>query len=1048
MTFAEKPGGDDGSGADPWTLQLKAAVAATIAPFNKIDLLKRAAALQLLPENSHALARLEYLAAISIDAAAVPGGPVMSNKRLLQVLSDGPLDAIAQMEDPFENLFTERVEYDGREYVLPASRATALTYAFSHVVRALAAPTFDDGIALRTLADAVVRAAFTIGHQVAARAGLKAEVPPAGSGDLRVPFGPQLQVLKSAAAISVADLDAWDLSADAIERLATPAFTRDLDIKPAENPLYRRPLVSTDDGYVVAIPNALTDAALSAVLEAVAEAGRHTEYDEAFHRSVAVDAWAAAERMGFARYADAETIRDVQGIGTRVHFQVDLDKCVHLEVITQGLATFRGGTFDLNEGWSFDPTFVDHACPARRQLRLRIFQTLGAPAFFMFINEPEQLEFAMSAEELDIISWLELDDPLALWKFVEAHAHVRATTRVMCFDTLSEFGLYRSHRHSYYVSDDRLPDMLTITSDFGAAVRDEAARRSRSMLVPSIEAMSRPDDDAPILDSSILPLGVSAGLLPADFPPFRAVREADEERLADAIGAKLIAAQELKPGPVPVDRVSALLNAEVQTLYADLTAGVARYDKLQLLQALIGAHETTVREIFLQRATVPFRADLFDSADAFYGQVKQELALALRTSSAQRFLIELVAAAVALGDYTPTLAQLDELQAIALRIIDRAAMSDAVKYGLADIPLMVLASGRIGSHATAFGVAHERFLSAFTEAEIASRSRGADDPTARAIDYAPLLTQLDETMSAEIGVSLRELASIFGRLVHFGAGMPFTLQPEEQVLAELRRGGLVLPDDGLDRFCLDARADFLKPPSPYRPEDVYPWRVNRRLSYRWRPLVRLSINDQRFLLWGPRHLFAAWRYYLDQLLSAQFPARSKALVRVMSAVKNDITANFENHVAALFARDGELIVRRGVKKVKAGDVTLRPPGDIDVLVVRPRKKAITLVECKDLAARRDPHEQNCELIELLGPSDTPTILDRHAARIAWARDNVPAILEWLGLERSGGWRVRGVIVTDDDLVTRYTAESDLSIPLIALHDLQRDDFDETRVDER
>lgn len=1042
-TTATENGPDTDASGD-----FKTAVSAAIAPFDKVRLLKRAAALQLVPENSHALARLEYLAAISIDAAAVPAGAAMSNKRLSEVLSDGPLSAIAQMEDPFENLFTERIEYDGREYVVPASRATALTYALSHVVRALSAPTFEDVIALRRLADGVVRAAFTIGHHVAARAGLKAEVPPVSSGDVRIPFGPQLQVLESAVAISAADLDAWGVSIDFVECLATPAFTRNLDIKPAENPLYRRPIVSVGDGYVVAIPNALTDAALTAILEAVAEAGCREQYDEAFHRSVAVDAWAAVERMRFGRYGETETIRDAQGIGTRTHFQVDLDKCVHLEVVTQGLATFRGGSFDLIDGWSFDPTFVDHACPARLQLRLRAFQTLGAPAFFMFINEPTQLEFAMAAEELDTISWLEQDDPLALWKFVEAHAHVRAITRVICFDTLSEFGLYRSHRHSYYISDDGLPDMLTITSDFGAAVRVEAARRSRSRLVPSIEAMSRPDDDARILDSSILPLGVSAGVLPVDVPPFRAVREADEERVADAIGAKLIDSEALKPGRVPHDKVSELLNAEVQTLYTDLTVGISRYDKLQLLQSLIGAHETTVREVFIQRATVSFRADLFDTAAAFHGQIKHELALALRTSSAQRFLIELVAAAETLGDYTPTLAQLDELQAIALRIIDRAAMSDAVRYGLADIPLLILASGRIGSRSTAFGVARERFLSAFTEAEIASRSRGVDDPLARTIDYAPLLAQLDGAMVAEVGVSLNALASIFGRLVVLGAGAPFTLQPEEQVLAALRREGLVLPDDELDRLCLDARMDFLKPPSPYRPEDVYPWRVNRRLSYRWRPLVRLSLKDQRFLLWGPRHLFGSWRYHLDQLLAAQFPARSKELVRVMSSVKNDITANFENHVAALFARDEELIVRRGVKKVKCADGTLRPPGDIDVLVVRPRKKTITLVECKDLAARRDPHEQNCEITELLGPSDTPTILDRHAARIEWARDNVPAILEWLGLAHSGGWRVRGMIVTDDDLVTRYTANSDLSIPLIALHDVQRNDFDETRVGER
>ena len=164
---------------------------------------------------------------------------------------------------------------------------------------------------------------------------------------------------------------------------------------------------------------------------------------------------------------------------------------------------------------------------------------------------------------------------------------------------------------------------------------------------------------------------------------------------------------------------------------------------------------------------------------------------------------------------------------------------------------------------------------------------------------------------------------------------------------------------------------------------------------------------------------------------------------MMSAVKNDITANFEEHVATLFARDDELVVRRAVKKLKTPSGTFRPPGDIDVLVVRPRKKAITLVECKDLAARRDPHEQHCELVELLGPATTPTIVERHAARVAWAREHVPAILEWLGLKPSTAWRVRGLVVTDDDLVSRYTASSPLAI--IAAHEIVRAEFDETRI---
>src|SRR4051794_29145592 len=99
MTIAGTSTADHDQRANGHAVQLKRDVAAAIAPFDKVRLLKRAAALQLVPENSHAFARLEYLAAISIDAAATPTGPVMSNKRFAQLLSDGPIGMIAQMED-------------------------------------------------------------------------------------------------------------------------------------------------------------------------------------------------------------------------------------------------------------------------------------------------------------------------------------------------------------------------------------------------------------------------------------------------------------------------------------------------------------------------------------------------------------------------------------------------------------------------------------------------------------------------------------------------------------------------------------------------------------------------------------------------------------------------------------------------------------------------------------------------------------------------------------------------------------------------------------
>jgi hypothetical protein len=79
----------------------------------------------------------------------------------------------------------------------------------------------------------------------------------------------------------------------------------------------------------------------------------------------------------------------------------------------------------------------------------------------------------MGPEDLDVISLLEGRDRLALWKYATASGRVRDQCRVFAFAELDEFHLYRSHRHSYYLSDEGRPTLISVQPDGAVALKTE-----------------------------------------------------------------------------------------------------------------------------------------------------------------------------------------------------------------------------------------------------------------------------------------------------------------------------------------------------------------------------------------------------------------------------------------------------------------------------------------------------------------------------------------------------------------------------------------------
>ena len=138
----------------------------------------------------------------------------------------------------------------------------------------------------------------------------------------------------------------------------------------------------------------------------------------------------------------------------------------------------------------------------------------------------------------------------------------------------------------------------------------------------------------------------------------------------------------------------------------------------------------------------------------------------------------------------------------------------------------------------------------------------------------------------------------------------------------------------------------------------------------------------------------------------------------------------------------DLIVRPQVKKIGKLRIERKPGedlGDIDVLVADRAQRRLLGVEAKDLAVARTPAELNNELAEtFLSHDGKQAAIDRHLERIAWLREHLAEVLDWLGLgdEDTAAWTVDGLMVLDIELMSPYLIDPPL--PVITYRDLREE----------
>jgi hypothetical protein len=558
--------------------------------------------------------------------------------------------------------------------------------------------------------------------------------------------------------------------------------------------------------------------------------------------------------------------------------------------------------------------------------------------------------------------------------------------------------------------------------------------------------LQQPYDAAVVLEA-VAPLGRKKMLIALDVinnPAMeenvprspRFVSEADESQLIDRMGLWL---QGRAPaGAISSDDAGATLNGAVSFYFSELERLVHDLSPEGVLEHLIRHNEALIRAEAEQVLMLPTRIACFGAGEELVRELGQRIPALARAAIANRFLIEYVASQPPSGGRHLSLAIYDELLALASEIAQKGLLSDVLFFKLSDVRISLLPSGRMG-----LGGRDEMqaALNAYGPLQVQGALAGADvrferNWAERSVEDPELLPDMEAAFVAEFGLSLSELATAtnaIGDLARDQRGEPKSLPIEEVINGVAgalsctgeRAGGVV------NSLTLGPRDPFLE---PGRLPEVQPWRFNRSLSYLRRPLVSRTTADCTELLWGSRSLFRAGEYLMDLCFTGRIKARSPAMKAFISRMRHDVAEAFNDRVAATLDLP-DTHVKRRVKKIGNSRIARddgQDLGDVDVLVVNPRKRLITAVETKDVEIARIPPELANEIKRLLEGDDSA--MHKHGDRVTWLRKHVPEILTWFGVPKTGRWRVQGLVVASRDLITPLAQDSPL--PLVSYRALE------------
>jgi hypothetical protein len=501
----------------------------------------------------------------------------------------------------------------------------------------------------------------------------------------------------------------------------------------------------------------------------------------------------------------------------------------------------------------------------------------------------------------------------------------------------------------------------------------------------------------------------------------------------------------LGTGPIAEMQANKALHTGVSSLFAELESGIEELDGEHSVPLLVATYERLLHSREVEYTELVAIDEFFGHHADTAEKGRHRWQGLLGASVACRFLLEVAAARPPSGARLPSDNRIQELLATAMAIEELGRVSDLIEFKLTqDARVAVLPPGLLRASASDMIAAHEAFSAALRRGDVgrsaARRTRTLSPEPASEGDE--LEAGIEAAYLIDHGYTIDDIARVLGRLMEAPEHeRGFTEISLAQAL-QLAREALSDPDRGervIEALTLRPRAEFLKPPAPFTPPDVYPWRHNRPLSYLRRPLIIApGANGEERLLFSRGACFGSVEFLLRLASTGRLGAEGSALRNASIQLQQREARALEDAVADEVEASG-WVCRRRVEKLP-GVALARENGDdlgdIDVLAADPDLKVLACFEAKSLAGALAPRQLRNELDATFAPhGKRPSAAVKFTERVAIVRANVAAALKLLSIDSDPeGWQVGMVMITDPELLSPLLDAC--PVPVISLEQLR------------
>ncbi len=474
-----------------------------------------------------------------------------------------------------------------------------------------------------------------------------------------------------------------------------------------------------------------------------------------------------------------------------------------------------------------------------------------------------------------------------------------------------------------------------------------------------------------------------------------------------------------------------LLNELVFYHYQKTKAIVSDYNGVALLQFLMRRQESLLRDHAFRQVNYPVKqacyGNYYNVFEEFFETAKEQNIANL----ALRILIEWVVCWMPEGNRPPSNDDTDMLLAHVNEVLNYGTLSDELKYGLRDVQMEVLPSGRLGvdrsKDTDSFGAMGNKVFEAeyYGFGERFHEYYDSGNDKASHPEGKKYVKRIDDVFVAEWGISIHDVFTLTYQLVReiFSKGHSVIVMPKEQLVDLLIKLKYTTREiEGwMSILCFVKREDVLTAPDGFKKEEVYPWRYNRRISYLLKPIITIEINGEAHILVSMRHLYKAAENLVSLFNNGRLPLDKESKpIRSLLAERNAIKGKeYREQVlfwlttnTNLFCYPQEITIKK-----KGFFITETDKGDIDILAIDHQRKIIYSIECKNTSQSKVAYEFHLEIIEYLGQDGKPGLIQKHVNRDIWLHENIEQVIEKLKLDPD--YKIMSVVISNHVLPTAF-----------------------------